>query len=402
MDNENLKTMTPKIEKTPEEILRDKARKKKIITCLGAGCIFILTIVISMILGGYLAFVAKSWLEDHSFIEKQDEGCDSGDTDTEIGLKDSTGMSYSLDEDRFVKVVEANGPGVVSIAVDDEWYGEEDYIMGSGFVIDAKGFIVTNNHVVSDSSYDYYVLTKDGDKFDVQDIIKDVVNDVALVVIDPGEVALLPLVLGDSDEVVVGEEVLAIGSPIGYSETATSGIISGMGRSIASWSEGTEIQYDNVFQTDAAINPGNSGGPLFNLRGEVIGVNFMKYMYYDNLGFALPINIVKKRVVEYNEKGRFSFPYLGIKYVSVTYYDTIVDEDKVEGAEITEIIADSPAFEVGLQVGDIITEVDGEDIGGLLNVVIQKHEIGDEITIKYYREGTYYDVKVILDEVPNV
>jgi serine protease Do len=224
----------------------------------------------------------------------------------------------------------------------------------------------------------------------------DVVNDIAVLKINPGDKQLKALKMGDSEGVQVGEEVAAIGSALGYSQSFTTGVVSGTNREISYRLGGSRVEYENTIQTDAAINPGNSGGPLLNLNGEVIGVNFLKMQYVDNMGFCLPINSIQSRIAEYKEFGKFDLPFLGVKYQAVGYFDVLMDPDKVEGAEVVEVLSDSPAGKAGIEVGDIITEVEDEDVGGALNYFVQKYEVGETIEIEIYRNGEYQDVEVTL------
>lgn len=166
--------------------------------------------------------------------------------------------------------------------------------IGSGFVVSAKGIFITNKHVVADDNAEYIVITNDKKEYHVQQIYKDPLNDLALLKVDAKN--LKPLTLGDSAKLELGQTVIAIGTPLGqFTNTVTSGIISGLGRGITAGSryEGYVERLDNVIQTDAAINPGNSGGPLLNSNGEVIGINTAVASQGQNIGFAIPVNVIK-------------------------------------------------------------------------------------------------------------
>lgn len=391
---------------TPEK--KSQKLNPKVVGCVLGGCAIAIVILASLILGAFLGIEGQKWLIEHNFITDEES------TETANAVYDQV-MSMiendppeqivdSVDQNRFIKIYDQVSEGVVSIAVTDEEYLNADQDaanIGTGFVVDESGIIVTNNHVVENKDYDYVVVTKDGSKFVPTEIIVDVINDIAIVKIDPEDKELTVLKLGDSDGIKVGEEVVAIGSAMGeFTQTVTSGIVSGTDRVISYGYGAEEVEYENVIQTDAAINPGNSGGPLINLAGEVVGVNFMKMMYLDNLGFCIPINTVKERVVEYKENGKFMLPYLGVQYSTITYFDTLLDESLVEGALVKEVVDGSPAQDAGILEGDIITKVDGEAIESALNILIQKHEVGDRIKLEVYRGGKYEILEAVLEQTP--
>ncbi|OGM04228.1 hypothetical protein A2112_02805, partial [Candidatus Woesebacteria bacterium GWA1_42_12] len=187
--------------------------------------------------------------------------------------------------------------------------------IGTGFIVSEDGLIVTNKHVVSEDAT-YKVVTKDGQEFEVTQISRDPSNDIAVIKINASD--LTPVELGDSGNLKVGQFVIAIGTALGeFRHTVTTGVISGLGRGITAGSvyQGFVERLDDVIQTDAAINPGNSGGPLLNSAGQVIGVNVAVASDAQNVGFALPINVVKDALNQYKETGKFaSKPYLGVEY----------------------------------------------------------------------------------------
>ena len=190
--------------------------------------------------------------------------------------------------------------------------------MGTGFVVDAQGLIVTNKHVVADSQAQYQVITADNQSYPVQNIYRDPANDLAFLKIDAQ--GLTPVELGDSDNLKVGQFVVAIGTALGeFRHTVTTGVISGLGRGITAGSvfEGYVEELDNVIQTDAAINPGNSGGPLINSAGQVVGVNVAVASGAENIGFALPINTVKTALADFTRPGIFR-PFLGVNYTMIS------------------------------------------------------------------------------------
>lgn len=262
--------------------------------------------------------------------------------------------------------------------------------IGSGFIITEDGLIVTNKHVVSDADMPYKVITSDDKTYEVEKIYRDPSNDVAILKINT--TGLTPIELGDSDSIRVGQLAIAIGTALGeFRQTVTTGVISGVGRGITAGSPfaGSVERLDNVIQTDAAINPGNSGGPLLNSAGLVIGVNTAVSAEGQNIGFAIPINIVKDAVNNFNTTGQFNRPFLGVRYRVVTR-DIALLNDLPEGAYILEVVEGSPAEEAGIQEGDIIMHIDDQRLSGdnaELAPVLQTKKVGDNITITIWREG---------------
>lgn len=323
------------------------------------------------------------------------------------------------EENLVIDVVKNVGPSVITIGVrldensrrlsdpfslffeqqpDATEENEVDYI-GSGFIIDSDGLIVTNKHVVSDSDLQYVIVNENGDSFDVTDIYRDPLNDLAILQVDGDN--LNAVTLGDSENLQVGQYVIAIGTALGeFRNTVTTGVISGLGRGITAGSpyEGFIERLDDVIQTDAAISPGNSGGPLLNSAGQVIGVNTAVASSGQNIGFAIPINIVKQSLKNFNETGQFNRPYIGVAYRMLG--ERIAQANDIpQGAYIQEVIQDSPADRAGLNVGDIITKIDGKQLtdanGGLAGAIANK-KVGDQITITYFREGKTQDIRVSL------
>lgn len=271
--------------------------------------------------------------------------------------------------------------------------------IGSGFIIDASGLVVTNKHVVGDTAAKYRVITKDDKTYDVVKIFRDPVNDLAILKINASG---LPTVeMGNSDQIKVGQLAIAIGTALGeFRNTVTTGVISGIGRGITAGSpfEGYAERLDNVIQTDAAINPGNSGGPLLNSSGQVVGVNAAVSSEGQNIGFALPINVVRDALDNFNKTGQFDRPYLGIRYKVITR-DLAIMNDIPEGAYIMEVVAGSPAETAGLAVGDIVTKIDDTKLSGAnseLSKVISSKKVGQTITVTVWTEGKTRDLKITL------
>lgn len=270
---------------------------------------------------------------------------------------------------------------------------------GSGFVITADGYILTNYHVVENSN-SITVSMYDGTTYDAALIGYDESNDIAVLKIDAD--GLTPVILGDSDNLNVGDSVVAIGNPLGeLTFSLTAGLVSAKDRQVTLSSNVTM----NLLQTDCAINSGNSGGALFNLYGEVIGVTNAKYSSssssgasIDNIGFAIPINSIRSVVESIIEKGYISKPYMGVTVADVSTESQMYGLP--QGAAIYSVVEGGPAEKAGLQTGDIVTGANGTDITcreDLVNVV-SAMKVGDELTVTVYRQGEILDITVVIEE----
>jgi len=281
---------------------------------------------------------------------------------------------------------------------------------GSGFIITADGYIVTNKHVALDQQAEYTVLMNDGAKYAAKVLARDPINDLAILKIDAKN---LPTVeLGDSANLKVGQSVIAIGNALGeFRNTVSTGVISGLSRSITAGATGLgSEQLINVIQTDASINPGNSGGPLLNIVGQVIGINTAIAQGAQNIGFAIPIDEVKSTIESVRQYGKIVRPWLGVRYISIN--KAIAKANKLavdygalivrgETAADLAVIPGSPADKAGLVENDIILEVSGKKIdkNNPLALVIGKFKVGDEITLKVLHKGEEKEVKVKLEEM---
>ncbi|MBI4089522.1 MAG: trypsin-like peptidase domain-containing protein [Candidatus Levybacteria bacterium] len=278
--------------------------------------------------------------------------------------------------------------------------------IGSGFIVSTDGLIITNKHVVSDTQAKYRIVTSDDKEFAVERIYRDPLNDVAILKITPPPGGLKAVELGDSSNLQVGQFVIAIGTALGeFKSTVTTGVISGLGRGITAGSEfqGFVEKLDNVIQTDAAINPGNSGGPLLNSKAQVIGVNTAVASQGQNIGFALPINIIKDSLENFNKSGQFNRPYLGIRYKNIGR-DVALLNDVPQGAYIQEVVDGSPAEKAGIKAGDIILAMDEKKIQGEnseVAAIIAGKKIGDSINISVWRDGKTLELKATLASAPN-
>ena len=275
-----------------------------------------------------------------------------------------------------------------------ELEGGFDQDIGSGFIVDSEGLIVTNKHVVDTEGAKYKVITNDDEEHEVKEIIKDPSNDLAILRIDPPAGGLKAVELGDSSNLRVGQFVIAIGTALGeFRHTVTTGVVSGLGRGITAGSPAPFVGFverlDDVIQTDAAINPGNSGGPLLDSSGRVIGVNTAVSAQGENIGFAIPVNLVVKGLEQFRANGQFaSKPFLGVQYQMVSRESAILNEVP-EGAFVVEVVDGSAADRAGIEPGDIIVKIDGikADSENDLAEIIANYEPGDIAEITVWRDG---------------
>lgn len=269
--------------------------------------------------------------------------------------------------------------------------------LGSGFIISKDGYILTNNHVIENAD-EIIVRLTDEREFKAEIIGRDAKTDVALIKIKDHDD--LPVVtMGDSDSLEVGEWVIAIGNPFGVGQTVTAGIVSAKGREIGAG------PYDDFIQTDASINPGNSGGPLFNIKGEVVGINTAIYSPSGGnvgIGFATPINIVKRLIPQLKEKGSVTRAWLGvvIQPISKELAHTF-DLPSEEGALVADVIKGSPAEKAGIKRGDVIIEFDKEKIGKMreLPSVVASTPVGKKIRVKIIRDGKVKTLSARVDKL---
>lgn len=271
--------------------------------------------------------------------------------------------------------------------------------IGSGFVVEGN-LVVTNKHVVSQPNAEYTVIDRDGGEHAVTNIYRDPANDLAILRVTDNA-NLTPIELGDSDKLKVGQSVIAIGTALGeFRHTVTTGVVSGLGRGIEAGSSfgGFVEQIDNVIQTDAAINPGNSGGPLLNSLGQVIGINTAVSAQGENIGFAIPINVLKESLNNFEETGEFERAFLGVSYQTIPR-ETALLNDVPAGALIRQVVEGSAAAEAGLTVGDIITRLDGQSVADedtSLAEIINRKRVGETLSIEYWRDGETTSVEVQL------
>jgi serine protease Do len=270
--------------------------------------------------------------------------------------------------------------------------------LGSGFIIDGDGSILTNNHVVENAQKIVVTLSEDQQEYEAKIVGRDPKTDIAIIKINTKN-KLTSATLGDSDGLQVGEWVVAIGNPFGLDSTVTSGIVSAKGRHIG------QGPYDNFIQTDASINPGNSGGPLINLRGEVIGINtaiFSRSGTNIGIGFAIPINLVKELLPQLRGKGKVTRGYLGVLIQKVT--PDIAESlgvERARGALVANVSKDGPAEKAGVKVGDVIVEFDGKEIkdSGDLPIIVARTPVDKKVSMKVLREKKEMVLSVTVGEL---
>ncbi|MGB9858081.1 MAG: S1C family serine protease [Dictyoglomaceae bacterium] len=325
----------------------------------------------------------------------------------------------SLDafERDIVTMVNKAMPAVVNIStvtlVEDFFFGVFPQSgVGSGFIIDPKGYIITNYHVV-EGARKIDVTLSEGQRYKGRLVGYDKRSDLAVIKIDGDNFPYLPL--GNSDNLQPGQFAIAIGNPYGLNRTVTLGIISALNRTII---EPNGVRLENLIQTDAAINPGNSGGPLLNIKGEVIGINTAIRSDAQGIGFAIPINKAKEIADKLIKEGKVTYPWIGIKgYAIEPDYLNYIKFPVEKGVVIAEVVPGSPADKAGLRGGDrqiyiddtpliiggdIIIKIDGKPVETMeeLRSEVQKRKVGDWVTLTYIRGNKEYTVKLQLAAMP--
>lgn len=362
-------------------------------------------------------------------------------------------IPQTTQEEAIIRVVKENSPAVVTIIISKDMPVYEQYYInpfgeagdsfglvipeyrqtgtqrqeigsGSGFLVSKDGVVLTNKHVVLDDAADYTVLTNDGKRFPARVLAKDPVQDLAILKIETEktidnnggltQISFPVVKLGDSDNLQIGQTVIAIGNALGeYRNTVSVGVVSGLGRTITASTGNFVETIEDVIQTDAAINKGNSGGPLLNLRGEVIGINTATVLDAQNIGFAIPVNKAARDIEQVNKAGKIVYPYLGVTYTLVTSalqekfklsvdYGAWVGHNSQGQKTQNPIAAGAPAEKAGLLPDDIILEFGGEKVtvDNSLSKLIQKHNPGDKVSMQILRSGSIITLEATLTERP--
>jgi len=330
-------------------------------------------------------------------------------------------LSSSKSNLSLVELFEKSEEGVVKIQVVRSNIPGDAGSVGSGFVYDNLGHIITNAHVV-DGASKAIVTFLDGSQYDAEIIGIDKFTDLAVIKVSEKPRLLHPLQIGDSSLLQVGEQVAAIGNPFGLSGSMTSGIVSQMGRLIAS--PDTAFSIPDVIQTDAAINPGNSGGPLLNMKGQVIGINTAIQSItgeFVGIGFAVPSNTVSKIVPALIEDGKYHHPWIGITGKDIDPdLAQALELKQAKGFLIITVVDGSPADKAGLKGmsqtkvidgkeypvdGDIIISVDGKEVRKISDILIhlqREKSVGDEMVLGILRDGDFMDLTLKLVERPDL
>lgn len=336
----------------------------------------------------------------------------------EISLgEEITNFEQSLSLIEIFKLTES---GVVSIEVNKATDFGETGGVGSGFVFDINGNIITNNHVIENAEK-ISVTFVDGTSYRAEIVGTDPYADLAVIKVDVSQEKLNPLPIGDSSKLKVGQKVTAIGNPFGLSGSMTSGIVSQLGRTLPGG--GTGFAIPEIIQTDAAINPGNSGGPLLNMNGEVIGINtaiFSNTGDFSGVGLSIPSNVALKIIPSIIEKGEYQHPWIGISTFNITpELVDILNLENAKGILIMTVVKDSPADKANLKGssqttiieeieykigGDIIVSVDGKEvrkIDDILTHLQREKNVGDELNLGIIRDGNAMNAVVTLEKRPD-
>ncbi len=337
-----------------------------------------------------------------------------------IGTVGETTPIYEKRYLSLVEIFEQSESGVVRVNVQREAQIIGTSSLGSGFVFDTFGHIITNSHVVADAEK-IVVTFLDGRSYNAQLVGSDLFTDIAVIKVNAEQTQFHPISLGDSSQLKVGEQIAAIGNPFGLSGSMTSGIVSQLGRLLPAQDSGFSIP--DVIQTDAAINPGNSGGPLLNMKGEVIGINTAIQSAsgeFTGVGFAIPSRTLMKIAPTLIQDKEYHHPWLGISGRDIDPdLANILNLTDAKGFLIVTVIEDSPASKAGLHGsietkeidganypigGDIILSVDGKEVRQIDDILIhlqREKSVGDEMVLEILRDGRTTNFVLLLEERPN-
>ncbi|MFH1536500.1 MAG: trypsin-like peptidase domain-containing protein [Patescibacteria group bacterium] len=384
----------------------------------------LVSIILSLLIGssaggvfGFLGSQVSNWLEN----------------DENMSQTSKNVTNEIENESASIAAIEKVSPSVVSIVAskyfDDNYYydyfwdeyyyeedtgGEEGELQeiggGTGFILSKDGMIITNKHVVEDTEAEYSVVMSDGTRYDnVEVLSRDPFNDIAVLkLVDVKDLDVAEL--GDSDNLEIGQTVLAIGYALAeYENSATKGIVSGLGRElVATGYDASSQSLEKLIQTDTPINPGNSGGPLINLSGKVIGINVAVDWGGQSIGFAIPINMAKSAIDSVKKHGTIIRPLLGVRYIPITKdiastnnidYEYGVLVIKGDNPAELAVMPGSAADKAGIEENDIILEIDGQKIDkdNTLLKMIQQYSVDDKIKIKISHDGEEKEVEVVLE-----
>jgi len=309
----------------------------------------------------------------------------------------------------IAKAAEKVRPSVVGISTtqvrQDSFMGEMQTIqgVGSGLIVSTDGYILTNDHVAGGGAEEIVVILQNGDELKGEVLWTDPTLDLAVVKVNA--TGLPAAELGNSRQLVVGEPAIAIGTPLGlqFQHTTTAGIISALDRTVEVGTEKGQNFMEDLIQTDASINPGNSGGPLVNIKGQIVGINTVKVVSAEGIGFAIPIDVAKPIIKHFVEDGQFTTPYIGI----VGYDKSIAhyykqDDSLTDGVYVVNIDPQGPAWKSGVRVDDIITMVDDRPVTKMLELrtAVYSNRVGDTINVIVSRDGKQMEFDMTLEQSP--
>jgi serine protease Do len=398
--------------------------------------LFVITIIVSLVIGSVSGMLGSFFLKP--YMESTTWGRAFLQTNISERLEDddASRVLNVVEESATIEVVNKVSDSVVSIVVTKELENiynltgpdamdyfdlgiNPNYLPGgsqkrevgggTGFVIGEDGLILTNRHVVEDEKADYSVVFNDGEKYEAVVLGRDMVRDIAVLKIEASDLSVVEL--ADSEEIEIGQTVIAIGNALSeYRNTVTRGVISGIDRRVVAGSSriGSSV-IDGAIQTDAAINPGNSGGPLLNLAGQVVGINTAVNFGGNSIGFAIPINQAKSVIESVNEFGRIVRPWLGIRYIELSAeiaeknnieYDYGVLVLRGENSDDLAVIPESPADKAGIVENDIVLEFNGQKLDSEHSLIneITKYKPGEVVELKVFHDGEELEVSLELAE----
>ena len=408
------------------------------------GALALLIVFVAILAGIAGAIFTNFYWEEHIFGLLENQGISVIHKDTTI--IEEKYLPQTTEEEKTIQTVKRVSPSVVSIIISKDVPIVEKYYIdpfgsdffggfqipqyrekgtekqqvgsGTGFIISENGMILTNKHVVSEEGVEYIVLLNSGEKYPAKVLAKDPFYDLAIIqinqsdVVEGDEKSFVPVKLGDSSKLQIGQTVIAIGNALGeFQNTVSVGVVSGLGRNIVATGAGIAESLEGIIQTDAAINPGNSGGPLLNLVGEVIGINVARSTSGENIGFSLPINMAKRDIEQVKVEGKIVYPFLGIYYAPITEEISKANDLPVKfGAWVgrdgqgqkTEIavVSDSPAEIAEIKRDDIILEFDNKKITetNSLAKIILEYSPGDKVSLKILRGEDEFSREITLTE----
>ena len=373
--------------------LNMKGREKK-----KSQSVIIILIVILMGITGYNLYTMYENIEIYSNYEASKTGLSTEyqqtvDNNIENNQNKSNMLENVIDSVVGISKLKTTGSSILGTSTEDQLG------LGTGIIVSENGYILSNSHVTGEKYSQCYITLEDKNTYTGQVVWADTDLDLSITKIDAK--GLKYAKLGDSENVTIGQETYAIGNPIGYEfrRTVTSGIISAVNRTIKIDEENKSTYMSNLIQTDATINPGNSGGPLINVYGEVIGVNTVKITSAEGIGFAIPINVIKPIIEKFINNGQFEESTLGI-YVydqDIAQY-LLLSSNITNGIYVSEVIINGPAYNTDLRAGDIITNIDENELRTINNLreYLYKKQPGEEVELKILRGKISKNIKIIL------